>query len=116
MEELNIKDRNTRKIIFSPKHFWEEVINDKLFSSLEKADIITKKAIKNFGIFIEPIFPRNDCNFLCIFKSDLGKLVCCPVRCLKFGQLFIPTIYPANQWQSDAYNEIIKKKQNKLKK
>ena len=114
MEEVLDKTRKVRKILFSAKHFWEEVINDDLFSSLEKAEKITIKAIRNFGVLIEPMFPREDCKYLCVFRSDLNKIICCPIRLVGRNTFFVPTIFPANGWQKDAFKKIIKRR--KLKK
>lgn len=114
MEEIIDNTRRTRKILISPKHFSEKVMNDNLFSSIEKAFKITTRAIKSFGVLVEPIFEKEDCKYHCIFYSDLKKIVCCPVRLVGKNTFFVPTVYPANKWQEDAFKEIIsKRKQSK---
>ncbi len=111
MEEISDKNRKYRKILFSTKHFPEGVINRKLFTSLQKADEITIKAIKNSGILIEP-FMKDDCKYLCLFRSDLKIIVCCPIKFVGENTFFVPTIFKANKWQTDVYKELIKKRKS----
>lgn len=116
MEEVIDKLRKMRKIYVSPEHFFERVEEKKLFSSLEKADKITKNAIKSFGIFIYPLM-RDDYKYLCLFKSDKDIIVCCPITFVGKNTFLTKTIYPANNWQIKIYKKLMmKRKQKKLKK
>jgi len=116
MEEIIDKLRKSRKIYISPQHFFERVEEKKLFSSLEKANKITINAVKSFGIFVYPLM-RDDCKYLCLFKSDKGIIVCCPVTFVGKNTFLIKTIYSANDEQIKVYNKLMnQRKQNKSKK
>jgi hypothetical protein len=116
MEEIIDKLRKFRKIFISPQHFFERVEEKKLFSSLEKANKITINAIRSFGVFIYPLM-RDDCKYLCLFKSDKGIIVCCPVTFVSMNTFLIKTIYPANNEQIKIYKRLInKRKQDKSEK
>ena len=106
--EEAIKGRKEKIILLSTKHFFEAAKDENLFSSFEKADEITKRAIKGSGVLVKPFMSRNDCHYHCIFKSDLGKTVCCPIIAKKNNVFFVPTIYLANLWQKNAYDKAIK--------
>jgi len=115
MDEEYIKRlRTSVQIMFSPKHFWEEANNEKLFTSFEKAREITIKAIKNDGCITEPPDWRkvsDGCKFFCIFYSDTGKLVCCPIKHFK-NTFFVPTIYSVHDksWRRTVFENFKKSK------
>ena len=116
MEEIVDKLRRARKIFISPEHFFEKAEEKKLFSSLEKADTITKKAIKSFGVLIYPIM-RDDCKYFCLFKSDKDIIVCCPITFVGKNTFLIKTIYSANEEQIKIYKKAMMiRKQNRLNK
>jgi len=84
------------------------MIKRKLFSSVKKGFRTIEKAVKGQGILIDSM--REDCKYFCIFKSDIKKLVVCPIIENISGLFYIPTIYPAEEWHKRAYKQIIRKR------
>lgn len=91
--------RDKKRVHFMT-HFFNRVIEKKLFSSVEKAKDITRTAIKIKGVIIP--CEKEDCNRLCIFKNDRGMLVVAPL--IDTGTDFIcRTIFEAEEWHRNIY-------------
>ena len=115
MEEIIDPSRKMRKILISPKHFFERAMGKKLFSSPGKAESFVIKAIKNHGVLIEPLM-REENVYWCMFKSDLGILVCCPIT-LVGSSFLVKTVWPVeDSLCKQAYKEIIRKRRARLSK
>jgi len=83
-------------------HFFERVLEKKLFTSTKKAKDITIKAIKNNGIITQ--YKRDDCDCLCIFKGEKEMLVVVPL--LETSSDFIcRTIFKAEDHHRKIYNQ-----------
>ncbi len=93
--------RYKKRIHFMP-HFFERVLERKLFETTKKAKDITIKAIKNKGILTQ--YKRDDCDCICIFEGEKGMLVVTPI--LETATDFIcRTIFKAEDHHRKIYNE-----------
>lgn len=82
------------------KHFFDRIIEKKLFSSIENGKNITIMAIKKGGILIP--HEKKDSNCLCIFRGDMGFLVVTPL--IETDSDFIcRTVFKAEYWHKKIY-------------
>lgn len=93
--------RYKKKVIIMP-HFFERAASRNLFSSVSNAIKIVKKALKHNGIII-PSY-RDDCDCICIYKTDLNILVSSPI--LDRNQLFFAkTVFKSPEFHRKIYNQ-----------
>lgn len=107
MEEVFIKDRERRRILWHNVHVPQQIINRKLFSSLEEGLERLRKAIRKTGILIHSL---KDEECLYVFRSDIGKMVVCLIVLKIKGLFYIPTIYEAEEGHVRDYKSILRKR------
>lgn len=93
--------RSEKRVHFI-QHFFDRVIEKKLFSSTERAKNITIRAIKRGGVLVP--YEKEDSNCLCIFMGDEGVLVVTPL--IETDSDFIcRTVFKAEDWHKKIYKE-----------
>ena len=61
--------------------------------------LVNKNVVKFFGVFIYPLM-KDDCKYLCLFKSDKGIIVCCPVTFVSKNTFLIKQPPVKDWWNS----------------
>ena len=93
--------RDKKRVHFM-SHFFDKVIEEKLFSSTNKAKNMTIKAVKENGIIIPTPTKRDDCDCFCIFMGDAGFLVVVPLL-ETLTDFICRTVFKAEKWHRKIY-------------